>query len=271
MSTLDFFSKFDINILYEDDDFLVLEKPAGLLVHPTKYQKEKTLVDWLFKKFPEIKNVGEKERPGIIHRLDKDVSGLMVVAKTKAAYEHFVKQFSENKVKKEYLALVYGQPPEEKGFIDLPIGRTKKGKLIAVRYRKGIKLEKPAITEYEIISRTHADLTRTNAEEIISQTQAKQDQRKSASNFTLLKVKPLTGRTHQIRIHLASIGCPIVGDKNYLPKHLITQAPKCLNRIFLHASYLGFYDLKGNWREFRSELPEELKNFLSRLNIKLNN
>jgi len=229
------------NIIYKDNDFLVIEKPAGLLVHPTKYQEENTLVDWLLEEFPEIKDVGGKERPGIVHRLDREVSGLMAVAKTQAAYEHLVKQFTQNQIKKEYTALVHGQPPREKGTIDLPIGRTKKGKLVVVQSRKKIKLEKPAITEYEIIKKF------------------------SIFNFqfSLLKVRPLTGRTHQIRIHLKSIGCPIVGDLKYLPKHLRNQETDKLNRIFLHASYLGFYDLNGHWREFKSELPVELTNFLN--------
>ncbi|MGC9048616.1 MAG: RluA family pseudouridine synthase [Patescibacteria group bacterium] len=236
MAILDFFSKFDIDIIYQDDDFLIIDKPAGLLVHPTKYSKEKTLVDWLLENYPEIKNVGEKSRSGIVHRLDKEVSGLMVIARTKRMYEHLIKQFSENKIKKEYLALVHGQPSEEKGVIDLPIGRTKKGKLVAVKYRKGIKLEKPAITEYEIIQKF--------------------------KNYTLLKVKPLTGRTHQIRVHLKAIGCPIVNDKKYCKLKIVNCK---LTRIFLHASYLGFYDLEGKWREFKSELPIELNDFLSEL------
>lgn len=240
-----------INIIYQDEDFLVIEKPAGLLVHPTKYQKGNTLVDWLLENFPKIKNVGQKNRPGVVHRLDKDVSGLMVVAKAQEMYEHLVRQFSENKVKKEYLALVYGQPPEEKGMIELPIGRTKKGKLVAVKYRKGIKMEKPAITEYEVINKFPiSNFQFLNKFKI---------QNLQFQKFTLLKIRPLTGRTHQIRIHLASIDCPIVGDKQYLPKHLRNQITKYLNRIFLHASYLGFYDLGGKWREFKSDLPEELK------------
>jgi len=226
------------NIIYEDNDFLIIEKPAGLLVHPTKYQEENTLIDWLLEKFSEIKDVGEKERPGIVHRLDREVSGLMVVAKTQAVYEHLIKQFSQSQIKKEYTALVFGQPPREKGTIDLPIGRTKKGKLVAIKYQKGIKLEKSAVTEYEVIQRFN--------------------------NFTLLKVRPLTGRTHQIRIHSKSIGCPLVGDQKYGKKQ-IADGKWQINRIFLHAGYLGFYDLNGHWREFKSELPITLNNFLNQI------
>ena len=124
------------NILYESEDFLVIEKPAGLLVHPTKYEKANTMTHWLLKHYPEVKNIGQKTRPGIVHRLDKDVSGLMLVAKTQKIYEHLVKQFSASKVKKEYLALVYGRPRDVKGTINFPIARTKKGKLVVVRSRK---------------------------------------------------------------------------------------------------------------------------------------
>lgn len=223
----------NLNILYEDEDFLVLEKPVGLLVHPTKYHKGQTLVDWLVKHYPYIKDVGNKYRPGIVHRLDKDVSGLMIVAKTSEMYSFLVSQFKKGNIKKEYIALVHGRTPETHGSIDLPIGRTKKGKLIGVKYTKGIRVEKQAFTQYEVI--------------------------KSFKQFTLLKVKPLTGRTHQIRIHLKSIGCSIVGDKRY------TKIRDNLDRIFLHASYIGFYDLKNHWREFKSDLSKELKQFLNKI------
>ena len=248
------------NILYESEGFLVIEKPAGLLVHSTKYQKKNTLVDWLLKYYPEIKNIGAKERPGIVHRLDRNVSGLMIVARTKKAYQHFIEQFKNNRVKKEYLALVFGKPPQEKGTIDLPIGRSKKGKIVAVRYRKKIKLEKNAITEYRVIKKFTKSDANTSPRKLDEGRMHTND-----TNFTLLKVRPLTGRTHQIRIHLASIGTPIIGDKEYLPKRLRTKVPNQLNRIFLHACYLGFTDLSGQRREFSSQLPKELTSFLTKL------
>ncbi len=242
---LDISSK--INTIYQGGDFLVIEKPAGLLVHSVRISKKKlkslslfkksrsvsgenTLVNWLLKQYPEIKNIGSEDRPGIVHRLDKDVSGLMVVARTKEMFYSLVEQFKDNQIKKEYLALVCGAPPEQVGLISLPIGRTKKGKLVAVRSRKKVKLEKKAFTEYEVI--------------------------KKFLKLTLLKVRPLTGRTHQIRLHLKSVGCPIFGDERRV------KVKGSLDRIFLHASYLGFYDLENQWREFRSEMPGELKDFL---------
>lgn len=238
-----------INIIQDNKDFLVIEKPSGLLIHQDQYQKDKTLVDWLLKHYPEIKDVGDQERPGIVHRLDKDVSGLMVIARTREMFYSLIEQFKNNRIKKEYLALVYGSPPQKTGLIDLPIGRTKKGKLVAVKYRKKIKMEKLALTEYEVIRRF------------------------VSSDFTLLKVRPLTGRTHQIRIHLQSIGCPIIGDERYakiknqkfLPVRRAGKIKINLDRIFLHASYLGFYDLKNQWQEFKSKMPKELKDFLTPL------
>jgi len=243
------YSDIKLKVIYEDNNFLVIDKPSGLLVHPTKYEKKNTLIDWLLDKYPEIKNVGlsaealakagQKDRPGIVHRLDKDVSGLMVIAKTQLTYEHLIKEFGRGKVKKKYLALVYGRPPAERGIIDLPIGRTRKGILVAIRSRKKIKFEKPALTKYRVL--------------------------RVFKNFSLLEVETLTGRIHQIRLHLKSIGCPILGDA---PRKFEIRNPKFeinSDRIFLHASYLGFYDPDGLWREFRSELPEELKRFIENL------
>ncbi|MDA2935847.1 RNA pseudouridine synthase [Patescibacteria group bacterium AH-259-L05] len=238
MVNLDILDK--INILYESRDFLILDKPSGLLIHPTKHQKTNTLVGWLVKKYPEIKNVGQRERPGIVHRLDKDVSGLMVVARTQKMYDFLVFQFKQGRVKKEYIALVHGKPPEIHGFIETPIGRTKKGKLVAVISRKKLKFEKPAFTEYRVI--------------------------KKYKDCSLLQVRPVTGRTHQIRLHLKSVGCPIVGDSllsSRASRKVSEGSHIHPNRIFLHASYLGFYDLGKQWQEFQSDLPQELKNFLS--------
>ncbi len=227
------------NIIYKDKDFLVIEKPAGMLVHPTKYQKENTLIDWLLKYYPEIKKIGPKERPGIVHRLDRNVSGLMVIAKTEKAFKHLIEQFKNNRVKKEYLALVFGKPVEKKGTINLPIGWTRKGKLVAVKNKRKIKLEKQAMTEYEIIE--------------------------TLAQFSLLKVKPLTGRTNQIRIHLKAIGCPIVGDQKYSTREFKKSVVEPLSRIFLHASYLSFYNISGQRQKFRSELPIKLSNFLNKI------
>jgi len=240
MMSVDFFPKFDkVKILEQNEGFLIINKPSGLLVHPDKYSKEQTLVDILLKAYPKISGVGQLGRDGIVHRLDKDVSGIMVVAKTQKMYDFLIEQFQKNNVKKQYLALVYDQPPENKGTIDLPLARNKKGKIIALIYNKHVKLEKSAITEYEIKERF--------------------------KKFSLLKICLLTGRTHQIRVHLRSIKCPIVGDQKYKLRDKKLKSPLELNRIFLHSRYLGFYNLQNEWQEFRSELPKKLKEFLKNL------
>ncbi|MDD4996379.1 MAG: RluA family pseudouridine synthase [Patescibacteria group bacterium] len=240
---VDFSCKFDkINVLEENRDFLIIEKPSGLLVHGDKYSRGACLVDLILKDYPEIKEIGQLGRSGIVHRLDKEASGLMVIARNKEMYNRLLEQFQGRKIKKEYLTLVYGCLKDNKGEINLPLGRNKKGKIIAVLYRKQIKQEKEAKTGYEVRQRF------TQPQE-----------------FTLLNVFLFTGRTHQIRVHFKSIGHPIVGDKEHRIKNLKLEKTLRLNRLFLHACYLGFNDLQNNWREFRKDLPIELKNFLTEL------
>ncbi len=236
-------------IIFETDDYLILEKPAGLLVHATEKNEKNTLVDWLLNYYPPIEKVGEdKYRAGIIHRLDKDVSGIMVVAKNNNAYFHLKDQFKERKVKKEYLALVYGRIKDFEGEIDLPIGRSKDGQFVAHPKKGSEKFQvedRWAKTKYKVIE--------------------------YIKDYSLLEVKILTGRTHQIRVHLSAIGHPILGDLIYKPKkkffHLFSKKIKVidLSRIFLHSIKIGFFDLNDNWQEFQSQVPDELKNFLDTL------
>jgi len=244
-------SRFDIwhkiNIIYKDKDFLIIEKPHGLMAHPDRYQKDNTLINWILKDYPEIRKVGEAGRQGLVHRLDKDVSGLMVVARNDAAYQCLVGQFKNRNVEKKYLALVFGAISPFKGTINFSIARNKKGKLVTVNSRNTpisgkVKNIKPAITEYEIINKFQ--------------------------EFTLLRIKLLTGRTHQIRLHLKAMGCPIVGDKRYarIKNQKLLKTKNKLDRIFLHAYCLGFHDLQNRWQEFKSELPDELKAFLKSIN-----
>lgn len=224
-----------LNVVKETRDFLIINKPAGLVVHPIKSFKEKTLVTALLNFYPEMLAMSGL-RPGIVHRLDKDVSGLILVAKTPKAFDYFKDQFAKHLVQKEYLALVHGQPAKESGIIDLALA--KKGAKIILAKKIDLKRIKESRTEYEVIQKF--------------------------KDFSLLKVKTKTGRTHQIRIHLKSIGCPIVGDKEYRIKR---QKSIDLGRIFLHSYKLGFYDLDGNWQEFQIDLPKELKQFLEKLEV----
>jgi 23S rRNA pseudouridine1911/1915/1917 synthase len=222
-------------VIYENNDFLVIDKPSGLEVAAEIKKDEPTLVDWLVEKYPTVAKVGgDPVRPGIIHRLDKSASGLLAVAKTQAVFDNLIKQFEERKIKKEYTVLVHGQVSKDEGTIDFPIARAKSGRFAALPL--GSEKGRVAITEYEVIKRFR--------------------------NFTLLKVKIRTGRTHQIRVHLRAIDHSVVGDKLYKQKKI---KKIILERLFLHASKLGFYNLAGEWKEFEIGLPVELKEFLKTL------
>ena len=199
--------KLNIPIIYEDNDILVLNKAPGILVHG-----ENSIVDWLVKKYPNIKSVGEDPtRPGIVHRLDKDTSGILLIAKNQKTFEYLKEQFQQRKIKKKYIALVYGKLKTESGLIDLAIGKSKKD-FRKKTTQKAIGKIREAVTEYKVLKRFN--------------------------NFTLVEAYPKTGRTHQIRVHLKAIGHPVVCDKLYGRKKEV--CPLDLSRHFLHASSLEF-------------------------------
>jgi 23S rRNA pseudouridine1911/1915/1917 synthase len=230
-------------IIFENKDFMVVNKPSGLVVHGVRISsrkrldeersKEPTLVDWLVKHYPEIKTVGDdpKLRPGIVHRLDKDTSGVMIVARTQEYFEYLKYLFQKHEIKKIYDALVFGIPKKEHDVIDLPIG-IKNGTL--KRSVNVSKMAKEAVTEYRVIKKY-----KMNDEE-----------KDTEQDFALLEVKPQTGRTHQIRVHLASIGHPIVGDRLYGKK----LQPEFATRLMLHARSIGFLDMHGDRFEFEVKL-----------------
>jgi 23S rRNA pseudouridine1911/1915/1917 synthase len=232
----------NIKIIFQDENYLVIDKPDGLLVHGADHIEERSLVDELEKDFPEIKKIGEDPfRPGLMHRLDKLVSGLMVIARSQNAFEDLKKQFQERKIKKYYTALVYGKIIADEGEINFPIDRSPKGhKMIALSPTvKGEKNPKGklAITKYEI--------------------------KKRFINYTLLRLRIITGRTHQIRVHLAAFGHPVVGDDLYANKKAKAKNQKlCMQRIFLVADELEFINLDGQIKKFTIELPHELKKIL---------
>ena len=232
----------DFKILYEDGNLLVIDKPPGIVVFPERKMKEKTLIEFLIEKFPKLKNVGRTPRYGIIHRLDKDTSGVLLIAKNNKALSFFQKQFKEREVIKKYLALVVGEIKESQGKIETLIGRDPKKRTKQKVYlpyapeskKRGLR---KAITEYKVIERF--------------------------KNYTLLEVLPKTGRKHQIRCHLAFLSHPIVGDKIYKFKnqpHL-----KGLTRQFLHAFSLKIKLPSKNTKEFKSKLPKDLKKVLKNL------
>ncbi len=231
-----------IKIIKETKDYLIINKPAGLLMHGSDSETRVSLVDWLVKKYPSIKKVGEDPaRPGIVHRLDKDVSGLVVVAKNQKSFDDLKKQFQARQIIKHYQALVYGDDLPLSGEIRFRLSRSAKGYRMAARplNQEG----KIAITEFEVI--------------------------KNYYNYTLLKVAIKTGRTHQIRVHLGAYSHPVVGDDLYgTNKNKILNKKFNLGRIFLVATNLSFKDLEGERQKFSINLPTQLKNVLKNLKIK---
>ncbi|MFH1559126.1 MAG: RluA family pseudouridine synthase [Patescibacteria group bacterium] len=233
-------------IIYQSKDYLVINKPAGLQVHPDAKNKGHTLTDLLLKDFPSIKDVGESsERPGIVHRLDKDTSGVMLVVLNKAAFYHFKKQFQRRKIKKTYWALVHGLPKKSRDVISLPIGRSLKNTRLrtASPYSRDKKL---AQTAYQVLKTYSFSLSP-----------------KKQIPYALLQVFPRTGRTHQIRVHLKSIGHPICGDPVYKFKRLVP--PPGLNRLFLISKKIEFNDLQGKKQAKEIKLDKELKQVLEKL------
>lgn len=216
-----------LEIVYEDQDCLVINKPSGMVVHPSVGHKERTLVNALL--FYLKHGATQKVRPGIVHRLDKDTSGLLVVAKNEEALDYLKNQFKNREVKKLYLCLVQGRLKKHTGLINQPIGRHPKNR-----------------QKFDVVAGGKESQSAYRVLEELGQ-------------FSLLEIQPLTGRTHQIRVHFSSLGHPLVGDKMYGGKSLI-------KRQFLHASVLGFKQPKtGEWLEFKSELPNDLEKFLESL------
>lgn len=253
-----------LDVIFENEDFLIINKQSGLVVHPAKANPDKTLVNALLAYLPKIYKVGEDPiRPGIVHRLDKDVSGLLVVAKTQTSFDHLKRQFKNRLVKKEYLALVYGRPSREEGVITFDIIRSKRKPTLmaAVPSQTGLPARalssRPTSPVSELAggqaSRWQAGRSAITHFEIV----------KKFVNYSLLKLTIKTGRTHQIRVHLKAFGYPIVGDQLYKIKKYKEKIK--LPGVFLHAATLGFYDLKDNWQEFHSPLPGELENVLKNL------
>jgi 23S rRNA pseudouridine1911/1915/1917 synthase len=220
-------------LVYEDDDLLVIDKPAGITVYPAPGHPSHTVINALLAHCPQISAIDSSLRPGIVHRLDKDTSGLMIVAKNKAAQLNLSAQFSSRHVLKRYLVLVKGRPSPEEGAIEAPIGRHPRDRKRMAVIPRG----REARTLYRVV--------------------------KYLSGYTLVEATPQTGRTHQIRVHFSSRGYPVAGDPVYgvrLPY---------LGRQFIHACLLGFkLPSTREYVEFRSELPAELAQVLECLSLK---
>jgi len=248
----------ELKVIYKDKDILVIDKPAGIIVFPERKIKEKiscgeqsrTIIDYFLEKFPILKNVGQSPRFGIVHRLDKETSGILLIAKNNETLEFLQRQFRERRVIKKYLALVIGKINERGGEINTLIGRAPKDRRKQKVYlpfepeAKGKKLRK-AITEYRVLAHL------------------RQDSGEKTRYYTLIEAIPKTGRKHQIRCHLAHLSHPIAGDKLYGFKN--QPKPQHLNRLFLHAYYLKT-NLNDREIEFKSDLPKDLKDVSEKLN-----
>ncbi len=241
-------------IIAETPDYLVINKPAGLAVHAGGNLKEPTLADWLLANYKKIKDVGDDPiRPGLVHRLDKEVNGLMVIAKTQKSFDSLKDQFKERTVIKEYTALVHGKVSKDWGEINFPIARSQEGYKMAAL---------PTGSE-ELLTRRHPkDRDHGNIDSWMKSRVALTEYEviKRFVNQTLLKVKIKTGRTHQIRVHFFALGHPLVGDNLYTNRKTTEKNKKMgMTRVFLVADHLNFQDLKKETQDFNLELPAELK------------
>ncbi|MBR5273546.1 MAG: RluA family pseudouridine synthase [Clostridia bacterium] len=223
-----------IDIVYEDSDLLVVNKPKGMVVHPAAGNYDGTLVNALMYHCGDsLSGINGVLRPGIVHRIDKDTSGLLIVAKNDCAHQGLAEQIKEHSFLREYEAVVYGKIKDDFGTVDAPIGRhhTDRKKMCVTT-----KNSRNAVTHYEVLGRYNG--------------------------FTHLKLKLETGRTHQIRVHMAHIGHPVAGDSVYGPKKVITS----LNGQCLHARVIGFvHPVSGEYLNFKSDLPDYFVKFLDNL------
>ena len=233
--------KKEIQILYEDEDIVAVDKPAGLVVHSDGRTKEPTLSDWVLEHYPDTRDVGEPielsgggeiMKYGIVHRLDRETSGVILVAKNQDAFLFLKRQFQDRKIKKVYRAIVYGNFKESRGTVDKPIGKSKKDfRVWAVAGTRGTLRD--AVTEYKVLC--------------------------GAKDFSYVEVYPKTGRTHQIRVHMKAIQRPVVCDRLYAPKN---DCALGMERVALHALSIGFFLRGGVEIKVVAPLPEDFKTAL---------
>lgn len=223
-----------VEVVHADDDVIVVHKPPGLVVHPGAGNPDGTLVNGLLALYPEIADVGEPSRPGIVHRLDKGTSGLLMVARTQRAYESLVAQLTARSVDRRYLAVVAGHIDSDEGLVDAPIGRSERAPTKMAVSGRG----RTARTRYKVVERFTEPTV-----------------------LTLVECRLETGRTHQIRVHLAAIGHPVLGDARYNGVRAAIACP----RPFLHAYHLGFEHPSGDPVSFEVDLPADLLAVRARL------
>lgn len=223
-----------LEIVYQDEDVAVVNKPQGMVVHPSAGHPNGTLVNALLFHLKDLSTINDVIRPGIVHRIDKDTSGLLMIAKNDAAHEALAKQLKDKTSLRRYIALVHGNIPHDKGVIEAPIGRSKVDRKTQAVVEEG----KPAVTHFEVLERF--------------------------GDYTLIKLQLETGRTHQIRVHMQYIGYPVAGDPVYGPKKTLQGHGQ-----FLHAQLLGFtHPRTGENMVFEAPLPEIFEKTLTDLRKK---
>lgn len=236
----------ELPILYEDENVVVINKPTGVMAHPDGHSTDETVSDWFAAHYPESKEVGETQRlpngtevarPGIVHRLDRETSGVLVLAKTPEAHAFLKEVFQNREAHKTYVAFTYGVPKERKGTIEFSIGRSRKDFRLRSAQPKARGTLREAITKYEVISED------------------------AGGKYALMKVMPETGRTHQIRVHLKALHHPVVCDPLYAPNQACDLG---FNRLGLHAYELDLPLPNGERKTFTAPVPEDLAAALSR-------
>jgi 23S rRNA pseudouridine1911/1915/1917 synthase len=232
-----------VKILFEDEDVLVIDKPVGLVVHADGKTEEPNLCDWILKNYPKLEDVGEPlvlkegteiKRPGIVHRLDRETSGVLIIAKNQGSFLFLKEQFQNRKIKKIYNSFVWGEMKEEKEEINRPIGRSRKDFRLWSAQRGTRGKLREAITEYRVL--------------------------KKNKDFSFLEINLKTGRTHQIRVHMKAVNHPVVGDKLYAPKRDFALG---FERVALHAFSVSFVLPKGDEIEVKAQLPNDFQKALS--------
>lgn len=252
-----------IPILFENKNTLIINKPVGLVVHSDGKTDEASVVDWILENYPDISGIGENmiinhkgqeieiQRPGIVHRIDRETSGILVIAKTQESFDHLKNLFKNKEIKKTYQALVYGYIKNKSGIINQPIGRSAKDfrMKMAGEYARG-KL-RDAETEYTVVNR-YEDI------------HSKKDIQGKYQEYTLVECYPKTGRTHQIRVHLKWLNHPIVSDSLYKGKRKNALG---LDRTALHAGEISFVDVGGEIINIQTDIPIDIQNAVDYLSV----
>ena len=251
----------NIETLFENQNLIIINKPSGLVVHSDGKTKEPTVVDWVLEHYPEIQGVGEQmvveghsgndvviARPGIVHRIDRDTSGCLVIAKTQESFEHLKQQFKDRKIKKTYQALVHGLVKNDTGIIDVPIGKSRKNFRMKMAGQGARGQLRDAVTRYKVLGRYE------DKESL--------DKQKQTLKYSLLELSPQTGRTHQIRVHLKYINHPIVSDPLYSGKR---KPALGLERTALHAQGISFEDKDWELIKVTCETPKYFPEAIKKL------